>query len=363
MKILFCNITYLNKYIGITDDDTPNKGGSWVEENKDAHEQWNFLNYNGCCYGFVMNKGEQFAIERIDKDAVRSDSVDDVTVVWCALNDDNETVIVGWYENATVYRHFRESVVTPIYGIDRVYFTKAKAEDCYLLPESSRTFIVGRASKDGTGRGFGQQNFWYAESAYAREELIPQVLEFFETHKSERINHTSKDFEVPANVLSPITEAESEKAYSDFENKNFHRFLPYGYKLFYSSKSADDAYNVAEALAALHQYDSAVKWYKKVIEIEGESWGTNSHFPYLYQQCEEYEKSTESALDLLKYDEAADINVKHEIYSAIADNYYFRGKNKEGIEWLDKIISESTDEDLLEHTKSVKENWSEYANN
>ena len=67
MKIIFCNITYMNRYMGITDDDSTNKGGSWVVKNEDAHEQWNFLNYNGNCYGFVMNPGEQFAIERIDE--------------------------------------------------------------------------------------------------------------------------------------------------------------------------------------------------------------------------------------------------------------------------------------------------------
>ena len=79
MKILFCNITYLKNYTGITNEDMPNNGGAWVEKNKDAHEQWNFLNQNGYCYGFVMNKGEQFALERIDKDYSKAAVIEDVT--------------------------------------------------------------------------------------------------------------------------------------------------------------------------------------------------------------------------------------------------------------------------------------------
>ena len=185
MKILFCNITYLKNYTGITNEDMPNNGGAWVEKNKDAHEQWNFLNQNGYCYGFVMNKGEQFTIERIDKNYSKAAVIDDVSIVWCALkpNPNKETVIVGWYEHATVCRNFQESIVTPLSGIDRMYFCRAKAEDCYLLPEDLRTFQIERASKAGKGKGFGQQNYWYAESAYAREALIPSVIDFLEANK------------------------------------------------------------------------------------------------------------------------------------------------------------------------------------
>ena len=357
MKVLFCNVTYMNKYIGITDDDMPNKGGAWVEKNKDAHEQWNFLNYNGYCYGFVMNKGDQFVIEKIDEKAKNSERVDGVTVVWCALNDNDETVIVGWYENATVYRHFQESVVTPFFGIDRVYFAKASASNCYLLPEKSRVYTIGRASRDGIGRGFGQQNFWYAESEYARKELIPDVIKYLETHKHERINRTPENFEAPLNVSDKLSYEEDAEATRLLDNADYYDYLPYGYRSFCYSNSADEAYNIAWALTSLHQYESAIKWYKKVIEIEGDTWDTNSRFPYLYQQCEMYVKSTEAALMLLEYEEANEPNARHELYSIIADNHYHLNEFKEGIKWLDKVIEESNDEDLLQHTRTVKKYW------
>lgn len=45
---------------------------------------------NGC----ELLKNEEFA--------------EDVLVVWCATTDLNETSIVGWYKNATVYRYYEE---------------------------------------------------------------------------------------------------------------------------------------------------------------------------------------------------------------------------------------------------------------
>ncbi len=357
MKIIFCNITYMNNYIGITDDDSTNKGGAWVVKNEDAHEQWNFLNYNGNCYGFVMNPGEKFSIERIDKEAKNLAAIEDVTVVWCANKTHNQNVIVGWYEHATFYREYQDCVVTPLYGIDRIYCCKAKAEDCYLLPESSRDFTIGRASVCGTGKGLGQQNYWYAESAYARTELIPAVIKYFEEHKHERINRISTVFDAPPNVLSALSNVEADTATELFNAGNFWEFLPYGYRNFYASPTADNAYEIAEALSALYQYDSSLSWYKKVIDIEGETWNNSSYMPYLYQQSGNHDKAISVAVDLLKYSEAKENDVKHEIYGIIADSYYYLNNITEAISWLEKILAESKNEELIKHTASTKETW------
>ena len=357
MKIIFCNITYMNRYMGITDDDSTNTGGAWVVKNEDAHEQWNFLNYNGNCYGFVMNPGEQFSIERIDEDVKNLAAIEDVTVVWCANKTQNQNVIVGWYEHATFYRNYQDCLVTPLYGIDRIYCCKAKAEDCYLLPEESRTFTIGRASIDGKGKGFGQQNYWYAESAYARSELIPEVIKYLESHKHERINHISTTFAAPQNVLSKLSESEAAIATELFNAGNFFEFLPYGYRNFYASPTADNAYDIAEALSALHQYDASLWWYQKVIDIEGETWNNSSYLPYLYQQTEKHIEAISAALDLLKYPESKEDEVKHELYGIIADNYYYLNNITEAISWLEKVLSESKNEDLIKHTISTKEIW------
>lgn len=181
-KVIFCNITYMNHYVGISDDDKPKYGGSWVAENEDAHEKFNFLDYNGRCYGYCPFKANQINLDRIVGAAYKEEKIDDVLVIWTAKKDELGTrVIVGWYEHATVYRRWQE-INTYGFHLQQdffpYYFTDAAAKDCYLLPEDKRTFIVPNASKEGTGHGMGQSPVWYADSEFARKEFVPKVLEY-----------------------------------------------------------------------------------------------------------------------------------------------------------------------------------------
>lgn len=360
MRVLFCNIAYMNQYLGRTEEDIPRNGGSWVTENQDAHEKWNFLNYNGYCYGFVMNKGNQFHIERIDDTVGNSAAIDDVTVVWCASKEDeegNDTVIVGWYEKATVYREYQMSIATAISGLDRDYFVKAKSEDCYLLPENLRNFTIERAARAGKGRGFGQSNVWYADSAYAQKDLIPRVLSYFEQMKHCRVNRTDMDFRVCSDLAKPLSSEEKEKADLYYDGGDYYAFLPYGYRNFEQEQSGDAAYWVASALKELHQFDSAIEWFKKVLEIEGNSWEGCCQMPYLYMQCTRYEEALTAATNLLTFPEAQQEAVLIELYSIIADCHYFSGHINEAISWLDRILDECTDSELLEYTRGMKEEW------
>lgn len=91
-------------YEGQTSRDiTPTGAGKWVKENADAHEKWNFLNDDGICYGYVQNKGH-FHIERLEGVSSTAEDTNAVMVIWCAPITSGKTVIVGWYDNATVYR-------------------------------------------------------------------------------------------------------------------------------------------------------------------------------------------------------------------------------------------------------------------
>ena len=46
-----------------------------------------------------------------------------------------------------------------------------------------------------------------------------------------------------------------------------------------------------------------------------------------------------------------------ELFAMFADNCMRQLKIKEGIAWLERIIADSHDEELIKHTKAVKENW------
>jgi tetratricopeptide (TPR) repeat protein len=57
----------------------------------------------------------------------------------------------------------------------------ADQENCHLIPEEERSFVVPRASKAGKGKGMGQSTVWYADSAYAQEEFVPEVLAYLDS--------------------------------------------------------------------------------------------------------------------------------------------------------------------------------------
>ena len=175
-RILFCNITYMEHYDLINfPNDIPRYGGSYVKDTGSAFESWNFHKYSDGYYGFVETKYtkkqtavEQYArqlhIERIAPEA-KGDSVDNVMVFFCAHSDiQDETVLVGWYPNATVYRRRKKHEDGHTYNI--------YSQAAVLLPSSARTMIIPRANKKGVG--FGSDNLWYAEKGSA-QELINEI--------------------------------------------------------------------------------------------------------------------------------------------------------------------------------------------
>ncbi len=177
-SVIFCNIAWMKRYQGITEDDVPKDDGSRKGEAKAVMEAVNFFSYRGMCYGYVQQKGSRLYPERLDKAAAGADVLDDVTVVWVADGKEGRR-IVGWYENAGMYRN-----VQTFEDGSRYYFA-AKATDAYLIPVRKRDFPVPLASKEGKGKGMGQAGVWYADTVYAKEKYVPRVLEYLKKMKSD----------------------------------------------------------------------------------------------------------------------------------------------------------------------------------
>lgn len=349
MKIIFCNVSYMKNYIGKTEYDMPEGAGRWVKENNDAHEKWNFLNMDGNCYGFVQINGNNFSIERIEDADKTDDVVKDVLVVWCSPKN-GKTVIVGWYRNATVYRQYFDLPVTIATGIDRSYFCTAKADDCFLLPECERTFEIERAAHKGMGKGFGQSNIWYADSDYGKEEIVPKIIEYISNYTGQRINKVPKSFEDDGNT-TPLSADEIDIFNQYCDEQDWIKMLPLAYREFRSTNSADIAVRIGFALANLYQYHAAITWLEKGVSLEGNMWDSTSMLSCLYQQIDDFDKSTETAKLLFDMKEMNDERAKAEVFSIIADNYMFEGDYIEAINWLDNILSlSSIDEDLRSFT-------------
>ena len=187
VNILFCNIAYMKEYKGITDVDKPNNGGRYVGDTGSAGEQYNFLNRSdGYTIGFAepgftaggyeKGKQRQIHIEKINEIATDKDQISNVMVIMCAKSPIiNKTVIVGWYDNATVYRNVSYQTLE---NGEKIWQTiKCKNEDAHLISEEDRTFIIPRAATDGIG--LGQSNYWYADTKEA-QDFKNKVIEYID---------------------------------------------------------------------------------------------------------------------------------------------------------------------------------------
>lgn len=183
-RILFCNIAYMQYYDYTSFKEIPKHGGKYVSETGDAYEKNNFhICEDGKVRGFVETKyidgsetaqrPRQLRLESIDPNYTHEERIDGVTVVFCAHSDvQRNTVIIGWYKNATVYRG------RPKYN-ERQFNIECVAEDAFLLPEHSRTFVVPRATRGDYG--FGQSNTWYAKEDRATA-FVESVFSYVDTN-------------------------------------------------------------------------------------------------------------------------------------------------------------------------------------
>lgn len=199
--IIFARIAYMKEYKGIHDNDQPENGGSYVKDTKQAHECWNFdvvtlednKNY---CLGFSMSVGGSamtFHIEKIVgcEALKKADSVDDVTVVFCAKPQNGKTTrIVGFYKHATVFREYQSCLFNDT-GYVQEYNFIAEAKDCVLLPVSERKngeWFVPMSGKMGYDFGFGHSNIWFAGSKTDNQreiDYVNRVLESIESYNGE----------------------------------------------------------------------------------------------------------------------------------------------------------------------------------
>ena len=176
MKMLFCNIGWMDLYDGIYGDRI--YGGGAFNKKNIGHEVCNFSRAHGCVYGYVRppgkekKGGKEIGIKRLGV-GKEAKSISGVTVVWTALRKDVGPVVVGWYRNATVYRKLQpmpENAERHKKNGLMSYRITASFNDATLLPPSERNCKIPRA-KDEKG-GMGQSNIWYADSPKGKETIV-----------------------------------------------------------------------------------------------------------------------------------------------------------------------------------------------
>ena len=148
MPILFCNISWMEKYAGRSSADPPLGGGSFPETEGYCGEDCNFV---PCDDGFIYGHFEtlkdsldrQVSIERLGA-RKQDDRLDGVDIVWTAPWEGKDPrVVVGWSRKAQLYRfrqHFAGQFPSDRHRQAEItsFRVKARTEDV-VLPAAIRT--------------------------------------------------------------------------------------------------------------------------------------------------------------------------------------------------------------------------------
>src|SRR5437773_9055157 len=120
VPMVFLRIGWMNRYRGKTKNDEITGGGAFVRERGYGHEIFNFQPFKGKVYGYVQPPGtgyNQASGPGININYLGASSDDEfisgALVIWVATSPQGGSFIVGWYENATVYRYWQESPPGP----------------------------------------------------------------------------------------------------------------------------------------------------------------------------------------------------------------------------------------------------------
>jgi 5-methylcytosine-specific restriction enzyme A len=158
-KVMLCRVVWAEKY-----DSKKEKifAGNmrYPAAHNFAHEQLNFAVEHKSVYGYVENRSQNIDIQKLGAEA-GAEAVDGVTVIFCALDELSMKLrVVGWYEDAIVYKTPQGPKKGSIRGSWQYYF-RASSQDAHLIPETSRDLEVPR-KQNVTDRGFmGQRNVFY----------------------------------------------------------------------------------------------------------------------------------------------------------------------------------------------------------
>ena len=173
MALVLFNIGWMRYYRGQTQDDQIVNGGRWVKDNKSGGEVENFQPIKGFYYGYVQPPGSGVNLERLGA-APDAAYADDVTIVFTATRPRGGSVVAGWYRDARVWRDQQQQ------GRNRIYFARARKENCTLLGIDDRVLSVPRAGHPRGTWGMGQSNIRYVDEADEGEEFVRRLREYME---------------------------------------------------------------------------------------------------------------------------------------------------------------------------------------
>lgn len=223
MSIILCRVCWMDNYNGTGKLQCVHM--TWNEDY--GGEMWNFNPCeDGMIRGYVMLKAK-------DKDgnypgtinintlgASKKDQyIDGVNVIFFAMNPEDKTnYIVGWYENARVYRNWRTyQVKSNKSGEERTYSFEVDKSNAFLIIEKERSIkIVSAQSKEAKLRGGkfpGRSDVFFADSNEAYS---------YELNEQLKLHKIKQDFS-KIETSNNITETEKKRLISSRIGQGWYR--------------------------------------------------------------------------------------------------------------------------------------------
>lgn len=227
-KIVFLNTGWMDFYRGITGDPITG-GGKHVDNEGWGGEMYNFQPFENKLYGYVQPKIDRkhqnpstIKLEKISG-LETDEKINNVTVVWTATDPNNGgTYIVGWYNNATVYRYEQSSPKNSKRKYKNIllnFYATAKVKDTTLLPVDERVINIRRQEKDW----MGQSNVWYADK---NPDFVKLVKDYIFKGKIPKQPKTPTGGKGTPRQPDPLKRIEVEKSAIKFVT-NYYRELGY----------------------------------------------------------------------------------------------------------------------------------------
>ena len=162
----------MKRYEGASETDKPIGKFRYTREHQmNDHCQFNFKTFGGKVYGHVPGSTNP---DLTKLGGSRSDnSVKGVTVVWIATDPDSQgRVIVGWYQNATVWNERQD----PTGELARPRTIQESGDCCQFSTEASADdatcLLPGKRPRLNTDEGRPEQNpFWYGNQSADKQVL------------------------------------------------------------------------------------------------------------------------------------------------------------------------------------------------
>ena len=172
MKIIFCRIGWAAYYDGQPNDAPQN--GEGIDKD---FESYNFKEHSGTYYGYVRTRGK-IHFEKIEKGYSKDeDTMENVLVIWFAKHPSGGQFVIGWYENATLYRTRQPVPLSVLKERDseRKIFL-AKSTKAILIPESERNFQIPRGRSCS-----GQYDIWYGNDEW-KDKVLNYIKNYSNTN-------------------------------------------------------------------------------------------------------------------------------------------------------------------------------------